>query len=245
MSTKIEGRYSGQGNRLVFRDPANSNETVLPIADVVFMDDFLGQAVNSTHNWTVVDVAGGTPALLEDGAGGIYNLPLTNTNEKQDSGIYQNDKRNWVLNQGVVAEFRVSPLVLPTDQAELYFGLCGDYVEGPIAEADAGPLEHMFFCFDGSGAIKIFTDDTATDNDAVATGVTLLATEWAVCRIDCATITDVKFYINGSAVATGTTFNMSTAAALKLQPHVIAHKETGTGVGTLYVDYVRIWQNRS
>ena len=245
MGTKIEGRFSGQGNRLIFRDPQNKNETVLPIADVVFMDDFLGQAVDATHNWTIVDVGNATPALLEDGASGILNLPLTNTDEKQDAGYYQNDKRNWVLNQGLVAEFRISPKVLPTGQAELYFGLCGDYVEGPIAEADAGPLEHIFFCMDGSGAIKIFTDDTANDNNAVATGVTLVAEAWAVCRIDCSVITDVKFYINGVRVGTATTFDMSTVAALALQLHVMAHKETGTGVGTLYVDYVRAWQNRS
>jgi hypothetical protein len=224
---------------------STTHERVLPVAPVYFNDDFLGQAVNTTHNWTIVDVGGATPALLEDGASGILNLPLTNTNEKQDAGYYQNDKRNWVLNQGLIAEFRISPKVLPTGQTELYFGLCGDYVEGPIAEADAGPAEHIFFCMDGSGAVTIHTDDTANDNNAIATGVTLIAEQWAICRIDCTTITDIKFYINGNAVATGTTFDMSTVAALALQLHVMAHKETGTGIGTLYVDYVKAWQKRS
>ena len=248
MSTKIEGKYSGQGNRLIFNDPYNKHETVLPVANVVLTDDFLGKALETVVKWTTKDtsaVGSTTPALVADGASGILTCMLDATNEKQESGLYGNDDRNLVLNQGLIAEFRIRPAVLPTGQAELYFGLAGNYVEGPIAEADAGPAEHILFCFDGSGAIKIFTDDTANDNNAVATGVTLLASEWAVCRIDCADPANVLFFINGERVASSTTFNMSTVAALALQLFIMAHKETGTGLGTLYVDYVRIWQNRS
>jgi hypothetical protein len=245
MATKIEGRYSGQGNRLVFNDPANSNETVLLIANVVFEDDFIGQVHNSVQNWTAKDTGAATEALVEDAAGGVMALTLTNANEKQEAGITVNDKRHWVLNQGLVFEARIKAAVLPTDQAELYFGLAGDYVEGPIAEADAGPVEHIFFCLDGSGAVKIFTDDTATDNDAVATGVTVVNTDWKVYKIDCADPTDIKFYINGSRVASGTTFTANAVPALALQPFLMAHKEAATGIGTLYIDYVRIWMNRS
>jgi len=222
-----------------------SGERVLPVAPVVFCDDFNGQVINTVQNWTLKDTGGATEALVEDGASGICSLALTNTNEKQEAGIYVNNKRHWVLNQGLVFEARINPAVLPTLQSELYFGLAGDYVEGPIAEADAGPAEHIFFCLDGSGEITIYTDDTTNDNNAIATGVILTATDWAVCRIDCTTITDVKFYIDGNAVATGTTFDISTVAALKLQPFFMAHKETSAGIGTLYTDVVRVWQKRS
>lgn len=224
---------------------STTHESCLPVAPVVFNEDFLGQALDATINWTLKDTGAATETLVEDGASGICALTLTNADEKQEAGIYQNDKRAFVLNQGLVAEFRIRAAVLPTGQAELYFGLAGDYVEGPIAEADAGPAEHIFFCLDGSGAIKIFTDDTATDNDAVATGVTLVNTDWAVCRIDCTTPTDIKFYINGNQVAASTTFTANAVPALALQLYAIAHKEAATGVGTLYIDYVRAWQKRS
>jgi hypothetical protein len=245
MSTKIQGKYSGQGQRLVFFDSANSNETVLPVADVVFYDDFIGQAYDSTHNWTAKDTGAATEALVANAANGVFALTLTNANEKQEAGIYANDVRHWTLNQGVVFEARIKAAVLPTGQAELYFGLAGNYVEGPISEADAGPAEHIFFCLDGSGAVLLFTDDGTTDTDATATGVTLLNTDWAVCKIDCADPTDVKFYINGSRVGSATTHSVNATPTLQLQPFIIAHKETGTGVGTLYVDYVRIYQNRA
>lgn len=235
-------------NGLISYHDSITYETVLPVSPVVFCDDFNGQVINTVQNWTVKDtsaVGNTTPALVEDGANGILTCMLDATDEKQESGLYANNKRHWVLNQGLIFEARITPAVLPTGQAELYFGLAGDYVEGPISEANAGPAEHILFCLDGSGEILIFSDDTVNDKNQITSGVTLTAGTYAICRIDCTTITDVKFYINGNAVATGTTFNMSTVAALKLQPFFMAHKEAATGVGTLYVDFCRVWQKRS
>lgn len=245
MSTKIEGRYGGQGGRLVFRDPYNSHETALPIADVVFYDDFLGQAIDTTHNWTAKDTGDATETLLEDGAAGIVALHLAVTGEEEEAGLYQNDKL-WVrLDHAPVFECRVSPHVLPTLLTEMYFGLCDSYVKGELAAADNGPLTHICFMLDGSGAVTIHTDDTANDNDAVATGVTLVADEWAVFRIDCSDPTNVLFFINGNRVASGTTFDVSTDADQELQPYFMVYKSAGAGLGDLYVDYCRVWQNRA
>lgn len=243
MSTRIRGKWNT--GILSFYD-TYTHETTLPCAPVVFGDDFLSQL--KTNIWTAKDTsAAGTTveALLADGINGVLRLALDATNEKQEAGVHWNNERNFVLSQGPIIEIRAAVHTLPTDQAEIYFGFAGDYVEGPIAEADAGPVEHIFFAFDGSGACKVFTDDTSTDNDAVATGVTVLADAYHIFKIDCTTPTDVRFYIDGAAVATGTTFTVNAVAALKLQPFIFCHKETGTGLGELYVDYVRIWQERS
>jgi hypothetical protein len=236
-------RGSWPNDILTFYDDV-THERVLAVSPVKFEEDFLGQSIDATIRWTLKDTAGGSEAVVDDGNGGICVLSLSATDEKQEAGIYAGDMRNWTLNQGLCFEARIKPAVLPTDQAEIYFGLAGDYVEGPIAEDDAGPAEHIFFCFDGSGVLKIFTDDTTDDNNGVTTGTTLTASDWAIVRIDCSTITDVKFYVNGSRVATGTTFDMSTVAALRLQPFFMVHKETGTGVGTLHIDFVRMWMKR-
>jgi hypothetical protein len=238
---------------LTFYD-SSTYEHVLPVAPVVFYDDFLGKldlytaADNSAGIWTPKDTSGGgstIEALLADGLNGVLRLALDNTNEKQEAGVYFGDERNFALAQDLIFEARVALHTLPTGQAEVYFGLAGDYVEGPIAEADEGPAEHIFFCFDGSGACKIFTDDTSHDNDAVATGVTVVADAYHIFRIDCSNPASVKFYIDGVRVAASTTFNMNHVAALKLQPFFMVHKETGVGVGEAYIDYVRVFQKRA
>lgn len=237
-------------NQLLEFFKSTTMETVLPVAPVSMYDDFMvldayTAADNSAGLWTLKDTAGGSETITADAGNGILALALTAAGEKQEAGITRGDQRQWILNRGLIFEARAAAVVLPTDQAELYFGLAGDYVEGPIAEADAGPAEHMFFCLDGSGAVKIFTDDGTTNNDAIATGVTLTAGTYAIFRIDASDPTSVKFYINGARVAASTTFNMNATPALALQPFAMAHKEAGAGVGTLGIDYIRVWQNRS
>jgi hypothetical protein len=76
----------------------------------------------------------------------------------------------------------------------------------------------------------------------VATGVTATAAAYNIYRIDFTTITDVKFYIDGVAVGSGTTFDMSTGTGVMVQPYLMCYKSGGAGLGTLYVDYVRMWQ---
>src|SRR4030042_2358827 len=123
-------------NAILWFFESTTHERVLPIAPVLFEDDFTSQVINSVQNWTAKDTSAAgstTPALVEDGANGILSLMLDATSEKQESGIYVNNKRHWVLNQGLVFEARIAPAVLPTGQSELYFGLAGDYAEGPIA----------------------------------------------------------------------------------------------------------------
>jgi hypothetical protein len=236
---------------LEFYDSATA-ETIRAMAPLWFCDDFLGYQLNdyvvaeqTGAIWLAKDTSGGAEALLADGPSGILRLALTADNEKQEAGLYWGDERPLVLNQGLNIEFRAALHTLPTGQAEIYFGLAGDYVEGPIAEADAGPAEHIFFAFDGSGACKLFTDDATTDTDATATGITVLADAYHIYRIDCTTITDIKFCIDGARVGAATTHAVGATAALALQPFIMVHKETGTGVGELYVDYVKIWQKRS
>ena len=118
--------------------------------------------------------------------------------------------------------------------------LAGD--KNAVADSVA---ESIWFKVDGNGVVVVENDDTSNTNDDVSTGTTLTAGTYAIFRIDCTTITDCKFYINGEGVAIGTTFNMSNVAALKLQPYFHIAKASGAGLGVLDVDYVRVWQNRS
>jgi hypothetical protein len=223
-------------------------ETVMPVAPVVFYDDFVADDFNvsaaGVRGWTKKDTSAvGTTveAILANQHGGVVTLELDSQNEKQEAGIYMGDALNWDLDKGPIFEARVAVRLTGTAQTEMYFGLANAYVEGPIAEADAGPTVHAFFCFDASLTPTIHTDDTSNDNDAVATGVTAVEGSFNIFRIDCTNIADVKFYIDGARVGSGTTFDMSTGSAVVTQPFFMVHKETSAGLGKLDIDYVKVW----
>lgn len=224
-------------------------ETLFVSDPLFFHDDFITDAqvkASGLPGWTkkITGAAPPTTALVADQHGGIFALSLTSASQKQEAGIYFNDEHPLNLDKGPIIEIRAAVSTTPTSQTELYFGLANDYVEGPIAEADAGPTVHAFFCFDGSLACTIHTDDTSNDNNATSTGVTVTEGTYYIFRIDATTITDVHFYINGAKVAGATTFDMSTNSNVMVQPFLMAHKETEVGVGVLRIDYVKFWCGR-
>jgi len=243
MTTKCKWEHGIQ----TFYD-GSTFETLHAMAPFWWVDDFEGTAIQTTaagvKGWTVKDTGEATEAILADQHGGVVALSLESTNEKQEAGLTWGDNLNLNLDKGPIVEFRAAVHTTPTGQAELYFGVANNYVEGPIAEADAGPTVHALFMFDASLACTIHTDDASTDNNAKATGVTVVNDAYHVFRIDFADVTDVKFYIDGERVAGSTTFDMSNGSNVVVQPFIMAHKETGTGVGALYVDYVKAWSAR-
>lgn len=233
----MRSRY--RGGNIAFYDNA-TQETVLNIAPVAFHDDFLGNALN-TSAWGTRDAGAATEAVAADAPNGVLALTLDATNEVQVAGADWADQRTFVLNQGLVFEARFRLSVLPTGSVVACVGLCGDYNAAVNTVA-----ESIWFRADGNGVITVENDDTTNETSKVATGITLTAADWVVARIDCTNPADVRFYINGNGVATGTTFNMNTVPTLALQPVARIGKEAGaTTVGTLQVDYVRVSQNRS
>ncbi len=249
MSTK--SKYFG--GTLTYYDSATF-ERVLPLAPVTFYDDFLGAGqlatipdVSSEENglsWTKLIVGAGPPTIgaVADEANGAMELALTNDSQAQDAMIYFSDQRAFSVNQGCVFEARVKFSVLPTTGVKAVFGLAGNH----NLDKDA-ITEHAWFGAAASAAIIAETDDTTNDNNDISTGVTVTASQWKIYQIDFRTIADVRFYIDGASVATGTTFDMSnlTAGEAVMQPYFSLDKASGTGVGTMQIDYVRVWSNRS
>lgn len=220
---------------------SETHERVDRFAPVKFEDDFLGDAIGAL--WTVVDVssAGDTaPLLVADGFNGILRMPLDVTSEAQESGLTWGDQRPLVLNQGLIFEARMRLNVLPTLLSEAVWGLASD--KNAVADSVATGL---WFKADGGGAIVAETDDGTINNDDVATGITVVADEYAIYRIDCTTPADIHFYINGNRVASGTTFDASTDPDVALQPYLHIAKASGAGLGVLDCDYLRVWQRRS
>jgi hypothetical protein len=216
-------------------------ERVLRASPVAFTDDFLGKTFDTTNIWTARDTNGATEAVVADAPNGVLGLTLASTNEIELAGVDWGDQRTLVLNQGLIFESRFRLQTLPTGLVVACVGLCGDFNAAVNTVA-----ESIWFRADGSGAVTVETDDTVHETSLISTGITLTTADWIVAQIDCSDITSVKFYINGNRVASATTFNMSQVAALALQPVARIGKEAAAAtVGTLEVDYIRTWQERS
>ncbi len=229
-------------DNVLFYEESATGEAVRVIAPVSFYDDFLmGTTTSDFKAWLTRDAGAATETVVRNTANAVAVLALDATNEIQVAGIDWGDDRPWILNQGLVIEFRFRFTTLPTGSVVAVLGLCGNHnaAVNTIAES-------IWFRADGSGAITVETDDTVNETSQVATGVTLAANAWAIGRIVVESTAAVRFYLNGTRVASATTFNMSQVAALALQPVARIGKEVAaTTVGTLQVDYVRCWQRRA
>jgi hypothetical protein len=243
MSVKADykNRYGGS---LGYYDPTTF-ETLDVLKPIRFVEDFIGAAVDpfdGTVRWNVVDVGNATEAIVADSANGVFKLHLAATSEAEDAVLYMYDNKNFDVGSGLIFEVRIDMGVAPGTGVCAVFGMAGDH-----NLAKDSVTEHAWFRLDASMAIKVETDDTTNDNDDVTTGVTAVAGTYNVFRIDFTDLTDVKFYIDGARVASGTTFDMSnlTAGEQQMQPYFSLDKASGTGLGDMNIDYVKCFQDRS
>jgi hypothetical protein len=221
-------------------------ETLQNTYPLQFYDDFNGEAGGSvfdgTSIWNVVDVNDATEAIVANSSNGLFRLFLDSTSEDEDAVLYHGDNRTFDVGNGLIFETKIDVATLPTLTAEGVFGMSGDHNLSNDTVA-----ESAWFKLDGSGAILCETDDDgAENNDDIATGVTAVPGTANVFRIDFTTLADVKFFIDGVRVASGTTFDLSvlTGATAILQPYFDLDKTGDAGRGTFDIDYVRILSNR-
>lgn len=236
-------------SRQVFYD-RTTFETLLANYPIDFKDDFIGAdvvipasgSVESGCKWSkkIVGAAPPTVAKVADGINGYVACALTADSQKQDAALHMNDELMFSIAQGAIFEARIKLSVLPSGAAsKANFGLWGAWGDGGSA------YRVGFTAESGTGLVTCESDDAVTDTSA-SSGVTVTTAQWKIYRIDCTTQTDIKFYIDGARVAGGTTFaNAASAANSKCQPHIGMYKASGTTVGTIQVDYVRVMQNRS
>lgn len=246
MSTRSRYRAGIQ----TFFDDA-THERVGPMAPVLFYRDFLGSgylvipAAGSAENGAdfvkkIVGAAPPTVAGVASAAGGQIACTLTSASEKQDAVLTFGDQKGFDITKGFVFEARVRLSVLPSAAGvQAVWGLASDWIDGPDNNTC-----YLQFGATANGAILIRSFDGTTTVSA-ASGVTVLATEWHTFRIDALDPTDVRFFIDGAQVSTTGQVNFAATGTLAvLQPYLGCYKPSGTGVGTLLADFVRIYGNR-
>lgn len=238
------------GGKLEFFDTV-TNERVLPIAPVVFYQDFLAAgyqaipaagAANAGGDFVVKIVGAGPPTVagVANAIGGQAACTLLATSEKEDAVLFWDDNLALDVTKGLDFEARVRLSVLPSAAGvQAVWGLGSVWIDGPNNNAC-----FLRFGATANGAVLIQAFDGVTTT-SFATGVTVLATDFHIYRIDANVLTDVKFYIDGTQVSTNGLVNFAATGTLAvLQPYLACYKPSGTGVATLLIDYVRAWINR-
>jgi hypothetical protein len=222
------------------------------MASLQYRDDFLGAgsavipaagSAESGVDWVkkIVGAAPPTVASVANAIGGQVALTLTSTSEKQDATLYWGDAKAIDVTKGAIFEARIQLSVLPSVAGvQAVIGLASNWIDGPDNNTC-----YLEVGANGSGALLVRSFDGVTTVSA-ASGVTLTTADWALVRIDATDVTDVKIFINGTQVTTTGQINFAATGTLAvLQPYAAAYKASGTGVGTLLVDFVKIWANRS
>jgi hypothetical protein len=249
-SSSIGASSTAIGERWVNKHPEGYHkglysETVQPHSECYFYDDFWSKLEVTTF-WSLQDTGGATELWAANNGCGWAELLLTaggGGGEVQTAGIDCGDVLSWNLDYGLQFECKAMFTVLPTITAEAWIGVANANVETHLLAG--GPTIHAFFTALASGEIFIHTDDNVTSTASVSTGVTLTAGVGHVFRIDFTNPASVRFYIDGTRVCAGTTFNMSAGADVVVQPMIQILKALADhSLGVLDVDYVRIWQER-
>lgn len=215
---------------------------------ITYCDDFLGHRVYSAtagsnvgHNWLVVDTSSsGTPtyAPVADSGCGEVALTLESTNEVQNLCLAHGDK--LTLPAAKLKRYKARVKVSGTLNAaeSVAFGVCSARNDA----IDSLAVHASFRVIGASTTVLLETDDATTDKDDVSSGVALSST-YKTFEIDFSNLANVRFFIDGQPVATGTVFDMS-AVSGNVQPYVQIQKTAATSTGSVTVDYIEVEARR-
>jgi hypothetical protein len=229
-----------------------TGETILPLAAVLFEDDFLGAAGNAFPTAATAGSAwgkkliqtAGTPVvgLIADDAGGQAKILLDNTAEDQEAVLYFLD--NLCVDASKIGGFEVRFQCpeIPSGDVQAVLGMASAYVAGPDNNTC-----YIRAGLRGNGALLAESYDGSTRN-SIATGLTILTTsEWHTFRADWSNPAAIQFWLDGQNLELGTVSFAPTGTLAVLQPYLSLYKASGTGdtgTGELAIDYIRTWANR-
>lgn len=217
------------------------------LSAVKFREDFLGvgevsipaagSAVAGMPWVKKLVQSSGTPTV-----GGVANThkvrcALDATSEKQEATLYFGDQLNFDMTKKAVFEAVAALHVLPSAAAvQAILGLQSAWIDGPDNAS-----YYAEFAWAANGAVLARTKD-GVNTKSIATGVTLIADAQHRFRIDASDPTNVLFFIDGAQVA-ASSFAATGSNAI-LQPYASVYKASGTGVGSLDVDAVKVFTDR-
>lgn len=250
MTTKAQYRY---GFEYAFDDA--TQEAVFVSAPITYSDDFVGAGHTAGIPANGSPVAGyawvkklvktsGSPAvgIGANLPGGVVQLSIDATAEKQEATLYQNDQKTWDSTKTLIYQARVSLPTLPSLAGVLaVWGLWSVWADGPTAAA-----EYIGFGLNGSGAVLIQSFD-GTTTKSINTGVVMTAGTYYQFRVEIDATGVLHFFINGVEYTTSTApiAWAATGSNAILQLYNSLYKASGAGVAAMNIDSIEIWSPRS
>ncbi len=250
MTTKGIFRY---GLEYAFDDV--TNEAVFVAAPINYSDDFVGAGHTAGIPANGSPVAGyawvkrlvktsGSPAaaIVSNSPGGVVQLSIDATSEKQEASLYQNDQKTWDSTKTLIYQARISLPTLPS-AAGVYavWGLSSAWIDGPLNAA-----QYIEFGCNGSGELFMYSYD-GTTRTAVDTGLLLVANTYYQFRIEIDQSGVLHFFVNGIEYTTSLAPVVWTATGTNaiLQLYSSVYKASGAGLAVMNIDNLEIWSPRT
>jgi hypothetical protein len=235
-----------------------TQETVASCSPFQFCDEFVGAghtagipAAGSPvagYPWVkkIVGAAPPTVALVQNSAGGQVACALLATSEAEEASLYFNDSLCVDTTKIGQAEWRAALSVAPSAAGvQAALGLGSVWVGGPTNTA-----RYMQFGWTANGNILIQSKDGQGNTYSFAAaqigGAAIVSdTAFHIFRIDWSNPADIAFFYDGNRVnAVGSVVWAATGANAILQPWSTVYKPSGTGLATLSLDKIDVFNGR-
>ena len=202
-----------------------------------YVDDFLGIAVDTTNDWTVVKDSGATVAIVADTVGGELGLTSAGTTDNDGASIQKNETFSVDANKNIFFQTRIK--CNDADQTDICVGFTVNFATNPEAMLTAAD-RIVFQVDDGDASIlcKTEKDGTETSTDS---GIDLADDTYVKLGIAVAGTGSAKFYINDLLVATHSA-NIPDDENLTIAAMSVSGSASGTRLTTL--DYMIASQTR-
>ena len=256
---KCEYNWHNTG-RQVFFDAA-TYETIHANYPISFYDDFLGYSLqkyvvneNTTSPWRTVETSlNAEIALKADEINGVVNLIVDSDDNAEVAVLHWGDQESLSIERGLIFEARVAFSVLPTtgtETVQAVWGLAGAH-NATLDTIDCNAwfrlesADQTMLLWETDDNIANDDDNATTPNQILTAGT--MAAQGRIYRIDCTDINAIRFHVDGILVGVGDMGGL-TGAIGNVQPYFNVSKaksSANTGTGTMLIDYVKVWQNRS
>ena len=219
--------YSGKGAT----GPWGTDLTIAANNDVVvYMDDFLGIALDATNDWTVVKDASASAAIVADTVNGLLGLNSQATTDDDGASVQGNEV--FKAASGKVIWFETKLQNNDADQSEICVGLTVNFATNPEAMLTAAD-RIVFQVDDGNASILCKTESGGTET-STDSGIDLEDDTDVILGFRVNGTGTVEFYVNRNLVATHTTNIPTTELALA----AMSVSGSATGTRSTKIDYI-------
>jgi hypothetical protein len=216
--------YSGTNTAAPLAGMAEMPISINP-AYFQIVDDFVGVAIDTTNNWTVVKDSSATVAIVADTVGGEVALTSAATTDNDGASIQGNEIFLPASGKNMYFQTRVKNSKVA--QSDLCFGFTVNFATNPENMLTAAD-RIVFQVDDGDASILCKTEASGTET-STDSGIDMVDDTYIVLAIAVEGTGTVRFYINGQNVATHTTnipATELTVAAMSLSGDALGTRAT-------------------